>query len=473
MRSLMAVLIITNIALLGVVIYLVSSAERGAPTINVHTTSHSSGGSAPGENNNVSSKALGEREGEREDTGIAITDSYEASQEDGHAEETYEDAGEEGEDDGWLSVSGDDQKSTKDEYHTTNEMLSLAGQISYVPMMPGSLKQGGVESNQTAYLFWEAKNRVLKNDLPVDITKPSVVPDVDDYSPAVIASGTLVASYIIHFDVVGRVKYAQQEHVKATITFKNEILGIIATGESLHIADLALGRAGTEYPNKRSRQVDSMTTDQSTIGAAVQDTIALSDDLKTITVSMTSSTALDQCRVITVAGRTPGGNGTNANKYIRHNVNVKTSHVAVSGKISYVPEMPKDVSQRGIESDEVAHLFYEADGNILSDDMQVDISRPSTVPDLDEYSPATVGVGRRINSYLLHFDPVGRPNYSKRKHVSGTVTVRNEIIGIIVMGENLNVADRLVGNANTKYPDQRSRRVDKMDTDQDDLEAAR
>ncbi len=66
---------------------------------------------------------------------------------------------------------------------------------------PASLVEGQFESGTEIRLIWEQQDVILAEDLVVNLSQPG---DYDRYTfnstPAIIAAGTMVSSYILHFD---------------------------------------------------------------------------------------------------------------------------------------------------------------------------------------------------------------------------------------------------------------------------------
>jgi len=64
-------------------------------------------------------------------------------------------------------------------------------------------------------------------------------------------------------------------------------------------------------------------------------------------------------------------------------------------------------------------------------------------------SPATIATGARIDSYFVHFDSVGEPQ--NPVVVFGTITFDRDVLGIMVLQENLNLTHSDPGLPTTIY----------------------
>lgn len=119
-----------------------------------------------------------------------------------------------------------------------------------------------------------------------------------------------------------------------------------------------------------------------------------------------------------------------------------------SGTINYLNEPPSDVRFDALESNTQIFVFRERESFALPKAVQVDVSNPGFVGHNNDYSPATIPAGVEVDSFFLHYDSVGH----QRANTSGSVTVRGQIIGVIVEDKTLNDSDLIVGAEGTQYP---------------------
>ncbi len=160
---------------------------------------------------------------------------------------------------------------------------------------PGSVELGALESNSEIYAFAEMLGLMLEGDLAVDITSPGSYSSADDLTPGFIFPEMPVDVYFLHSDPVG----GDTVKLVGSITFDQDILGIIVLSASLDATDFILGFPGTVYPTGLSgRGLDFAGTNF--------DILTLSEDRRTINVDWRTGFKVDQIRIITAVPG-PGG----------------------------------------------------------------------------------------------------------------------------------------------------------------------
>ena len=119
--------------------------------------------------------------------------------------------------------------------------------------IPASLEanSAGTESNTDIFLFTERQNLTLGSDLNVDYLSGS------NGSSGSIAAGTMVNSFIFHFDGIGSLTDGMSLHSVGTHVFDFEILAVIwtsarpsaqpQTDNNLDASDSILGISGLAY----------------------------------------------------------------------------------------------------------------------------------------------------------------------------------------------------------------------------------
>ncbi|HEY3240645.1 MAG TPA: hypothetical protein VGL92_13830, partial [Acidimicrobiia bacterium] len=117
---------------------------------------------------------------------------------------------------------------------------------------------------------------------------------------------------------------------------------------------------------------------------------------------------------------------------------------------------PSSVLEDAYESETEIRAFDEGQGVTLAAPLAVDITVPGDYAAVDDLTPGTIPAGTRVNSHLLHADPVGSPDPLEPVLVAGAVTFDTKILGVIILNTiadpNLNNSDGL-GAAATDYPD--------------------
>ncbi len=152
---------------------------------------------------------------------------------------------------------------------------------------PPSVELDALQSNSTIFAFTEMLELTLGKDVAVDITSPGFYNEPGDLTPGSIGAKTAVDVYFIHFDpVVGLV------NLLGSITFDQDILGVIVLNESLDATDGTLGFPQTAYPTGLiNRGLD--------FGGVYSDFITLSEDRRTISINWQATRKVDQIRIIT------------------------------------------------------------------------------------------------------------------------------------------------------------------------------
>jgi hypothetical protein len=126
--------------------------------------------------------------------------------------------------------------------------------------------------------------------------------------------------------------------------------------------------------------------------------------------------------------------------------------VSTTGAVLNLSFTPTFLVLGDLESNTAIFGFPEQQGIQLIGGLAVDISIPSTVPSATaiNLSPGVISSGTRVNSYMLHFDPIGTPVTALA--LSGSVTFSTPILGIEVLTASLNSTDGVLGIPSTFYP---------------------
>jgi hypothetical protein len=156
---------------------------------------------------------------------------------------------------------------------------------------PVSTMLGSWESNSKTRLFSEQVNFTLTSSITVDIAAPGGFGSFDDLSEFVIPAETVIDSYLLHQD-------AKKKHnnilLRGSVTFDQQIIGVMVSNQTLGDSDEMLGADGTLYPTfaLSHRQLDF---------PAALDLITISEDRKTISFDLQTRRVLDHIRIITTA----------------------------------------------------------------------------------------------------------------------------------------------------------------------------
>ena len=170
-------------------------------------------------------------------------------------------------------------------------IVAAAGDVAQIPPPPSVVPQA-LESDFHIHAFDEAQHLELPTAIRVDISSPGTYEKWPDLTPAVIAAGAEVSSYLLHAD---QMDFCRSVALEGSITFDTDILGVILRKHTLNKTDGILGALDTEYPTNRlglSRGAELLSS---------QDSVVLEPDGRTLTVHLAVGSAIDQIRVVTDA----------------------------------------------------------------------------------------------------------------------------------------------------------------------------
>jgi hypothetical protein len=124
--------------------------------------------------------------------------------------------------------------------------------------------------------------------------------------------------------------------------------------------------------------------------------------------------------------------------------------LVVSGAIVQISAPPSDVQNNDPMSNDHAFIWSERSALVLPTAVSVDMTKIGTSDSSNNYSPSpgTIPAGTRVDSYLIHSDPMG----SGQQNYVASVTFDTPILGIIDTINGLASTDSLLGNPGTIYP---------------------
>lgn len=171
---------------------------------------------------------------------------------------------------------------------------------------PDDVRTGRLEHNSRAIIFAEQTDFTTEGPLKVDVSRPGEVVKLENkvgkrgrvkrgkkktlnLSPSVIPAGKRVSSYYIHFDPVG--KENTERVATGSVTFDEEVIGLILTTEKLLDSNEIAGSPTTQYPGGQAQDVEL------TKGTR----LSLSADKRTVSFTLRATTHADNIRVITEA----------------------------------------------------------------------------------------------------------------------------------------------------------------------------
>jgi len=156
---------------------------------------------------------------------------------------------------------------------------------------PKSLAESASESADSLALFKERGGLQLAagDTLWLEITEPGVVASETSFTRARLLPGTWLNSHTVHLDPPG----AGTARARGSVTFDTNVLGLIVTGSGLDSSHALLRAPAVDYSLAlATRGIEFAGTDEA-------DTVEISADRRTVTVSLAAASALDQLRIVT------------------------------------------------------------------------------------------------------------------------------------------------------------------------------
>ncbi len=149
---------------------------------------------------------------------------------------------------------------------------------------PSSLEPNTLENDDFGILIVERIDERLGASLSANIRGPGRYTDqFETINPNPIASGSRVTSVFLHIDKVGSDDVLVR--FDAEVRFSRPILGIMSAEDQLSASAPLLGDTNTSYSIPASLE-------------AIEDSITISDDLRSISLSFAVNLAHDQLRIV-------------------------------------------------------------------------------------------------------------------------------------------------------------------------------
>jgi uncharacterized repeat protein (TIGR01451 family) len=166
-------------------------------------------------------------------------------------------------------------------------ITSSTGSLIRLTTPPASVALDKLQHATSAVAFDEQQGATLAAPLGVDIATSGSFSSFGSGSSS-IPAGTVVDSHLIHSDPPSRNYTARR---KGSVTFSDQVLGVIVTTSKLKASDGPLGATGTVYAG--SLLLRGLET--------WEDKVTLSADKKTVTFDVTTTIVMDEIRVVTRA----------------------------------------------------------------------------------------------------------------------------------------------------------------------------
>ncbi len=166
------------------------------------------------------------------------------------------------------------------------EIIGSTGAVVIVDP-PADARVNELESDTEIFVFVENLDMVAPDNIPLNIENAGILTDTDaqSLSPSRVDAGTMVSSYFVHFDRIGRT----EEYISAegSLTFDEEVRGLIVLSHSLEASHAMVGVPTTLYSNN---PVELDTPGQY---------LSISDDRRTVSFKIFVNLVADDIRIIT------------------------------------------------------------------------------------------------------------------------------------------------------------------------------
>ncbi len=143
----------------------------------------------------------------------------------------------------------------------------------------------------------------------------------------------------------------------------------------------------------------------------------------------------------------------------------------ITGAIRLLKAPPGTVAANKFEDSTNIMLFRERQGVRLSQDVKVTVASPGN-GGIGQHVKGELSTGQRVDSYLLHLDPVGNQP-ANEVQIVGRITFDRPVLGIIATTPGLIQTDSMFGAKGTRYDTAGTRTLDDNQNDTIGLSADR
>lgn len=125
-----------------------------------------------------------------------------------------------------------------------------------------------------------------------------------------------------------------------------------------------------------------------------------------------------------------------------------------SSTIDLKPTPPNNIKQGVVEANDSIVAFVERQGFELPADLSLDLSIPGTYPVGSDpgFTTTTIVTGTSVDSYYVHFDPIGQPANGNAVFISGFLTFDRDVLGIVTKNGSLIDSNPILGLSSVQYP---------------------
>lgn len=183
---------------------------------------------------------------------------------------------------------------------TANAGITSTSGAAQAISPPPSVIAGDWESDTVISVFSERQKVSLTSSVLTDISVPGTYgPDNFANTPGTLPAGTSVNTYFVHYDKVGGSD--QIVDADGSVTFAEEILGLLITAKTLNATHAMLGVAGTDYPAGGLQGIEL---------ANDLNFLTLTNNRRTLQFNLAVTCCVDTIRVITAGNGNGDGDGT-------------------------------------------------------------------------------------------------------------------------------------------------------------------
>lgn len=166
---------------------------------------------------------------------------------------------------------------------------------------PVSIREEQLESNTEIPVFVERTHHKLGIiPLPLDITATGITINGTSLSTGSVPGFSYINSHYLHIDS----KRDERIRLHGSVTFEEDILGLIVLESTLEETDERLRHADVQYPPITLLEDSGRGLE---INGTTGDWVFISEDRRTLLVSLVTKNKIDQLRIITTASPDAGG----------------------------------------------------------------------------------------------------------------------------------------------------------------------
>ena len=203
---------------------------------------------------------------------------------------------------------------------------------------PASVAPNALEHATATFAFDERQGITLSEAVAIDGASPGTYTRFPMGS-ATLPIGTRVDSHLIHGDVT-RTRFTR--HRTGSVTFADDILGVIASTARLAASDTQLGAPGTVYAGTSSTWRGLETVENNNV---LGDKYTISSDRRTVSFDI-NTTVMDEMRVVTRATNrlvttiTDGPDPVQAGSDVTYHVTVTNNATLAAANVSVADAFP-------------------------------------------------------------------------------------------------------------------------------------